>query len=89
MTKEEILEKRRHIIGNQLMPILSDTIYNMMDEYAKQQAIAYDIWKRVNGYTLHYPNYEYVKLIITGDKAVTSLVPIDEVYAQFVEQQSK
>lgn len=41
MTKEEILEKRRNIIGNQLMPVLSDTIYNMMDEYAKQQAIAF------------------------------------------------
>lgn len=34
MTKEEILEKRRHILGNQLMALLSDTILNMMDEWA-------------------------------------------------------
>lgn len=85
MTKEEIIRQYEPHPNKAEVGVIG----KMMDEYAKQQAIAYDIWKRVNGYTLNYPNYEYVKLVVTGDKAVTSLVPIDEVYAQFIEQQNK
>lgn len=36
MTKEEILEKRRHIFGTKHMELFSDAILSVMDEYAKQ-----------------------------------------------------
>jgi len=99
MTKEEIISvnatsERRVSDFNQApsydfryMTIPNATA--AMDQFAKQQAIAFDVWKGHNGYTLNYPYNEYVKLVVSGNRAETFLVPTDEVYALFIEQQVK
>lgn len=60
-------------------------VQECMDAHAKRVSIAFDIWKRENNYTLDYPNPQYIKLIISGDKARTEMVPTDDVYNQFIE----
>lgn len=60
-----------------------------MDEYAKQQAIEYDFWKRQNGYTIDASGEWYIKLIVEGDSARTESILVDKVYSQFIEQQNK
>lgn len=92
MTKDDIIRGK---IG--LIPFVDkiantefgEGLHRAMDEFAKQQAIAFDVWKRMNLYTLDYPNSRYIKLIVSGDKARTEMVPVDDVYAQFIEQQNK
>jgi hypothetical protein len=76
MTKQEILEKRRLIFGNQHMKLFSDTIYNMMDEYAKQQAIAFVKWAIDSG-----------KII--GDNYGEAYIPLeeDDIYNQFMAKE--
>lgn len=88
MTKEEMLEKRRHIVGNQLMPVLSDTIYNLMDEYAKAISIEFMHFCLLNSYLssdesgrvqldysyCHEPQFESVA---------------SEIFLKFIEQQAK
>lgn len=85
MTKEEIIRQYEPHPNKAEVSVIG----KMMDEYAKQQAIAFDVWKRVNLYTLDYPNNRYIKMTIYGDKASTEMVAVDDVYAQFIEQQNK
>jgi hypothetical protein len=66
-----------------------DGIYKAMDEYAKQQAIAFDVWKRQNGYLIDPEGMVYLKLIIEGNNARNEPVSSDTVYNQFIESQSK
>lgn len=92
MTKENILSK--YPCGtndyNNDREYDEDTVVLMLDEWAKQQALAFDIWKRENLYTIDYPNTnQYIKMVITGDIATTQVVPVDEVYNQFIEQSIK
>lgn len=53
MTKEEILEDKNGFF------YLEDTVYHedgvkeAMDEFAKQEAIAFGIWINENGYRIH------------------------------------
>jgi hypothetical protein len=78
MTKEEILEKRRRIFGNKHMELFSDTIYVVMEEYAKQQAIAFVKWA-----------IESEKIM--GDNYYNAFIPgpEEELYDQFIESQNK
>ena len=72
-------------------------IYKAMDEYAKQQAIAFDVWKRENCITYDYESKAYSKLIfldVDHTKVRTEQLSIDETYKQFtdnqfIEQQNK
>lgn len=89
MTKEEALNKigvdtgsERHERG----------IHKAMDEYAKQQAIAFDVWKRENCITYDYENNAYSKLIfldVDHTKVRTEQLSIDDTYIQFIESQHK
>lgn len=83
MDKKLILEKRRHILGDPLMNVLSDTIMNMMDEYAKQQAIAFDEWKIGHKYK--------ASLNMAGELGYEDEIDYwyspQDVYNQFIEQQ--
>lgn len=69
-----------------------DGIYKAMDEYAKQQAIAFDVWKRENCITYDYENNAYSKLIfldVEHTKVRTEQLSIDDTYTQFIESQKK
>lgn len=63
-------------------------VKGILGEYAKQQAIEFDKWKRVNGYTID-EHGDYIKLVIDGEFARTEWRPADEVYNQFIESQNK
>lgn len=63
-----------------------------MEEWAKQQAIAFDVWKRENCITYDYENSAYSKLIfldVEHTKVRTEQLSIDVTYNQFIEQQTK
>ena len=60
--------------------------------YTKQQAIAFDVWKRENCITYDYENKSYSQLIfldVDHTKVRTEQLSIDYVYNQFIEQQNK
>ena len=104
MTKEEILEGRRHIFGNALLAALSDTIMNMMDEWA-----GYLISNSSHTTTmLEVPKYildEYAKAFANwilkeefyledgfwwrGAFSNGVHYTTEEIYVQFIEQQNK
>lgn len=85
MSKEEVLKNNRRGFDR------SDhkSILAAMDEYAKQQAIAFDVWKRENCYTIDPSGEWYIKLIIEGDSARTETVLVDDVYSRFIDEQEK
>lgn len=89
MTKEEIINGaiKRLIIRTPTKDVIEDA----MDEYAKQQAVEFDIWKRQNAYTIGESGDHYLKLVITDDgkKAHTKIFTIEYVYDQFIESQNK
>lgn len=74
MTKEEILETRRRILGNKHMELFSDTILSMMDEFAKQQAKEFSKWITINLWSFHGDNWHPY---------------MDDLYKLFIEQQNK
>lgn len=82
-TKDQILKERS--IGITCGEILLDysDAKEAMDEYAKQQAIAFDIYKRENHYILEHARNQYMKF---GAAYVHEprLSP-DQLYAQFLE----
>lgn len=89
MTKHEILDKVSMATCDHTD---FDGIYKAMDEYAKQQAIAFDVWKRENCITYDYENNAYSKLIfldVDHTKVRTEQLSIDDTYNQFAELQSK
>jgi hypothetical protein len=93
MTKEEIFNKNHHSFwddnGNFHECLLRGDAFDAMSEYAKQQAIEFDIWKRQNGYLIDPGGEVYLKLIVEGDKARNEPVSADAVYNQFIESQNK
>lgn len=64
-------------------------IKGILSSYAKQQAIAFDKWKRLHLFTYNIDDETYVHLIIEGDNARTETVSCDDVYLKFIEQQNK
>lgn len=85
MTKEEILEKRRNIIGNQLMPVLSDTIYNMMDEHARQFSEKLIGWLNDNDFKFT----DWKDNMQSDDVNKGKRMHASEIVDLFIEQQSK
>jgi len=86
MNKEAILEKLQKENPSSI------PVFKAMDEYAKQQAIAFDIWKRENCITYDYDNNSYNKLIfldVEHTKVRTEQISTDDAYNQFIEQQNK
>lgn len=82
MTKEEILNKHdssRKYIEQTCRPEL----FSAMDEYAKQQAIAYSEWYNSIGYLPKVKNKEDHK---PGENYMKSH---EELYEDFIEQQNK
>lgn len=94
-TKEDILlGYPRYSLVNFAGNIDNEQMYikdvrKALDEYAKQQAIAFDRFKRDNIYTIDADGENYHKLIIEGDGARTEQYPFEKVYAQFIESQNK
>jgi hypothetical protein len=87
MTKEEVLLKRK--AADDAGVYSDDEIYKAMDEYAKQQAIDFDIWKRENGYLIDPSGEHYLKIVIDGDFAHNEIVLVDNAYDEFIESQNK
>lgn len=81
MTKEAILQKRRHVFGDRLLRALADTIYAMMDEHSKQQSILFYKWVRDNTVADGAPKVLYTQ---TGKR-----LTIDELFALFIENQTE
>jgi hypothetical protein len=97
MTKEEILDNQVDRGCSGVTRTAQDRygrfdkriILSSMDEYAKQQAIEFDVWKRNNCYTIDACGDAYIKLAVEGDSAITYPVPANAVYRQFIESQNK
>lgn len=67
-------------------------IYKAMDEYAKQQAIAFDKWKLDFGWAKEYGNnFTYIRseLVEGSHKFNYIRISFDDLYNQFIEQQNK
>jgi hypothetical protein len=96
MTKEEILKAAvARFNGVDVSNIhfgntkSEEAVLSAMDEYTKQQAIAFDIWKRENGYLIDPSGEHYLKIVIDGDFAHNEIVLVDKTYDQFIESQNK
>ena len=99
MTKEEILinmgivyiSTRNILYMSECVPSEGVTdVLKAMDEYAKQQAIAFDVWKRENCITYDYENKAYSKLIfldVDHTKVRTEQLSINDTYSQFIDNQ--
>ncbi len=79
-TKEEIFHKHYDVKSQGL----SD-VYAAMDEYAKQQAIAFAEWTDENGYT-RIDNGASVRWESWSDLSGKTT---EQLYAQFIEHQSQ
>lgn len=97
-TKEEIFNKKHHSFwddnGNFNECLLRGDSFDAMDEYAKQQAIAFDKWKHENrwfSFENGYWHYTFEQGTSISDKTYNKhyrKTP-DELYSQFIEQQTK
>jgi len=78
MTKEDLLEKVKYRFGTKHMELFDEIIKSLMDEYAKQQAIAFIKWGIESGE-------------IMGDNWGDAFIPGEEetLYDKFIEQQNK
>lgn len=90
MTKEEVLNKHdssRKYIEQTCRPEL----FSAMDEWAKQQAIAFDTWKRNNKWSYAMDDGSYIKPIGTAGSVGFKFekASFDDIYNQFIEQQNK
>lgn len=81
MTKEEILLNRE--AGNDAGVYPDEEIYKAMDEYAKQQVIAYCEWYLSIGYL---PKVKSVDDYKPGESYMKSH---EKLYKEFLEQQNK
>lgn len=88
MTKEEILEKRRRIFGNQHMELFSDTIQNMMDEYAKQQVIEF-LKHGIKEEDIYVSNDETVRICSKDWNDSGFDDAVGKLYDQFIKNQNK
>lgn len=91
MTREEIYEEGTlKNIGNNPQGTRMDVVYSEMDEYAKQQSIAFAEFIFKGGYTVHLFFYEWmwVKRSLSV-KDVSTLLTTQQLYDQFLSQQTK
>lgn len=91
MTREEIYEEvTLKNIGNNPQGTRMDVVYSAMDEYAKQQSIAFAEFIFKGGYTVHSFSYEWmwVKRSLSP-KEVSTLLTTQQVYDLFLQSQSK
>ena len=65
-------------------------IYKAIDEYAKQQAIEFDKWKKENLWAAPYDSNVYIKYMIASSEGVAfEQKTFEDLYNLFIEQQNK
>lgn len=65
---------------------VEDFVIEAMDEWAKQQILAFDIYKRDNHYIFEYAGQKYMKF---GAAYVHERrLSLDELYSQFIDSQN-
>lgn len=92
-TKEDILDehlKRGKVMYRKDEYIddygVHDFIYEALDEWAKQQILAFDIYKRDNHFIFEYAGQKYMRF---GAAYVHERrLSLDELYAQFIDNQN-
>lgn len=93
MTKEEQLGKFPIVANNDGTRLFVERISALkaMDEYAKQQAIAFDTWKRNNKWSDAMDEGVYIKPIGTHGSIGFKFekASFEYLYGQFIEQQNK
>lgn len=91
MTKEGILDKHLGAFTRSLSPITYGRMEDAMDEYAKQQAIAFDEWKILNRWYMTDDFKVYQKGTWSSEKEELEYANIqpEELYVLFIEQQTK
>jgi len=77
MTKQEILDKLQKENPSSI------PIFKAMDEYAKQQAIAFDIWKLKNHWV--WDNTKLVYFKWEGNNMHETRLSHEEIYNKFIE----
>lgn len=88
MTKEEVISQQ---LGSMYHSKTADELSQFhlcMDEYAKQQAIAFDEWKRKNKW-FSFENNEYWYQIFEVGTSRAHTLTSEQLYDQFIEQQNK
>ena len=81
--KEEILHD--HVDPHCfLKPLCDECVLDAMDEYAKEQIIAFEIWRIKTGYEFQPNGYYSKEHPMPG---VQTWFTLDEVFAKFVEYQ--
>lgn len=87
MTREEILSNKRDACYAISMPFGYGSIYEAMDEYAKQQAIEFDIWKIKNHWLWDASALKYFKW--EDDNKHETKLSHEDIYTRFMEQSNK
>lgn len=85
MTKEEIYEGEFGALAFKPAGTVKQCALAAMDIWGYQQAIAFDKWKLRNHWLWNNVRMVYFKFDDEGEKQFT----IEELYAQFIEQQNK
>ena len=88
MTKEDILSSKPHVLypdnKNNSKDYAEEVVLEAMDEYAKQQAIEFDIWKLKNHWIWDASILKYFKW--ENDNKHETKLSHNEIYARFIEQ---
>lgn len=88
MTKEELFNSESDVLsdlcGDPVCCLVREDAYKVMDEYAKQQAIAFDEWKVLKGIKCSLNMFGEVSYEQNG-----VCLDTQSVYNQFIEQQNK
>lgn len=87
MTKDEIFNKHSFSAIGAISPS-KDFCLKAMDEYAKQQTIAFDVWKRENKWFSFENNGYWYQIFEVGTSRSHKLTT-EQLYNQFIEQQNK
>lgn len=89
MTKEEILKNELGLLpykNTMIGSSIGNCILLAMDEYAKQQTIAFDHWKLNNSWVPGYQYGSYIRHTLSNDLEESSF---NDLYNLFIEQQNK
>lgn len=85
MTKEAVLAPYIRMTDAATHWVYAEDAIVAMDEYAKQQAIAFDIWKIRNHWLWDNSVCRYFKW--EGDNTHETRLSHEEIYSRFIEQQ--
>lgn len=94
MTKELIFKRIAlddgYVTDKSMFAVEDDRelVYKAMDEYAKQQTIAFDVWKRENKWFSFENNGYWYQIFEVGTSRSHKLTT-EQLYNQFIEQQNK